>query len=98
MTIVTRSTLKEGSQQEWDAAMSQRMQEVHGATGWVSGRVLAPVDDPSARIIVGTWQRQEDWERWHEDADFQETRQRLEGLQAQPDEMSWSEVLVDEQA
>jgi hypothetical protein len=43
MTIVTRSLLKDGAEEEWDAA----------------------------------------------------TRERLEGLQAQPDEVSWSEVPYD---
>jgi heme-degrading monooxygenase HmoA len=56
------------------------------------------VDEPNARIIVGTWRSRDDWEKWHTDAEFRETRQRLDGLQAQPDEMSWSEVLVDEHA
>ncbi len=98
MTVVTRSVLKEGSEAEWDSAMRQRMQEAHTAAGWISGRVLAPLDEPNARIIVGTWRSRDDWEKWHTDAEFRETRQRLDGLQAQPDEMSWSEVLVDEHA
>ncbi len=98
MTIVTRSVLKEGSQAEWDSAMRQRMQEAHTANGWISGRILVPVDNPNGRVIVGTWQARADWEKWHTDEDFRETRERLEGLQAKPDEVSWNEVLVDEQA
>lgn len=95
MTIVTRSLLKDGAEEEWDAAMRERMSEAHTAAGWISGRILVPLDDRNARIIVGTWQSQDAWKRWHTDEEFRETRERLEGLQAQPDEVTWSEVLYD---
>jgi heme-degrading monooxygenase HmoA len=95
MTIVTRSVLKDGSANEWDAAMRERMSEAHTAQGWISGRILVPVDQPNGRVIVGTWQNRQDWERWHTDEEFRETRERLDGLQAQPDEMSWNEVLYE---
>ena len=38
-----------------------------------------------------------DWEAWHEDATFVETRKRLEGLEAQPGEQWWHEVILDVQ-
>ena len=38
---------------------------------------------------------QDDWKAWHEDETFQETRQRMEGLQEGPDELEWFEVVTE---
>jgi heme-degrading monooxygenase HmoA len=95
VTIVTRAHLKDGSTDEWDEAMRERVSEAHTAPGWISGRLLASLDEPNGRTIVGTWERREDWEAWHDDEEFRETRTRLEGLQAQPDEVTWYEVMLD---
>ena len=48
-------------------------------------------------VIIGTWDTRVDWEAWHEDATFVETRKRLEGLEAQPSEQWWHEVILDVQ-
>jgi len=44
---------------------------------------------------VGTWQRREDWEAWHRDAAFQETRTRLDRLEARPAHEWWHEVVEE---
>jgi heme-degrading monooxygenase HmoA len=44
---------------------------------------------------VGTWQTRADWQAWHEDPAFQETRDRMEGLQEGADEMEWFEVVTE---
>ena len=48
-------------------------------------------------VIIGTWDTRVDWEAWHEDATFVETRKRLEGLEAQPGAQWWHEVILDVQ-
>ena len=37
------------------------------------------------------------WEAWHEDVAFLETRKRIEGLEAQPSDQWWHEVILDVQ-
>ena len=54
VTIVTDVQLKEGSEQDWDAAMSERMEAAKKQPGWVGGQMLEPEDDPRRRVIVGT--------------------------------------------
>ena len=95
MTIVTRITLKEGTEPEWDAAMRQRLDAATSKPGWVGGQLLMPLDHLNQRVIVGTWQTRADWEAWHLDPAFEETRQRLEGLEDGPPEQWWHEVLID---
>src|SRR4026207_1587279 len=76
MTIVSHVELKPGTEGEWDRTMHERLRAAEGRSGWVAGQLLRPVDKPQDRVIVGTWQRREDWEAWHRDAGVQGTRAR----------------------
>jgi heme-degrading monooxygenase HmoA len=95
MTIVTHVTLKQGAEPEWDTAMRERLAAAAGRGGWVGGQLLMPLDRLNRRVIVGTWQTRADWEAWHKDPAFEETRQRMEGLEDGPAEHWWHEVLDD---
>jgi heme-degrading monooxygenase HmoA len=98
MTILTHVTLKEGCEPEWDAAMRERLAAATDRVGWVSGQLLIPLEGLNQRMIIGTWQTRADWEAWHNDATFLETRRRLEGLEAGASRHAWHEVLVDGRA
>jgi heme-degrading monooxygenase HmoA len=98
MTIVTHVKLKQGSEPEWDAAMRERLAAAKERQGWVGGQLMMPLDKLDERMIVGTWQTRADWEAWHNDKAFAETRKRLEGLEASPPQQWWHEVLVEERA
>jgi heme-degrading monooxygenase HmoA len=97
MTIVTLVTLKQGTEPEWDEVMQERLEAVKGQPGWIGGQLLMPVDRLDQRAIFGTWETRADWEAWHNDPAFAETRERLEGLQAAPSEVRWYEVLTKRQ-
>jgi heme-degrading monooxygenase HmoA len=94
-TVITRLTLKDGAEQEWDATMSDRMKAAEDQDGWVGGQLLRPVDEPSTRVIVGTWASRANWEDWHGEEAFRETRERLEGLQTGPADVTWHEAVLD---
>jgi heme-degrading monooxygenase HmoA len=95
MTIVTRVTLKEASEPEWDAAMRARLAAARRQPGWIGAQLLIPLDDLRKRVLIGTWKTRADWEAWHKDPAFAETRQRLAGLEAAPSEEWWHEVILD---
>jgi heme-degrading monooxygenase HmoA len=95
VTIVTHVELKPGSESEWDRTMHERLRAAEGRPGWVAGQLLRPVDKPQARVIVGTWHSRDAWEAWHRDAAFRETRQRLDGLEAQPAQEWWHDVVEE---
>lgn len=95
MTVITQVSLKPGSEPDWDRAMRERLSAAQGQGGCLSAQLLMPVEGKSRRVIVGTWATRDEWEAWHHDPAFQETRERLEGLQENPDDMQWYEV-VDE--
>lgn len=96
MTVITRVRLRPGDEPEWDAAMRERLEAAQDRPGWVAGQLLIPVDALNERVIVGTWESRADWEAWHEDPAFQETRDRMEGLQSEKGTMTWHEVVREE--
>jgi len=52
-------------------------------------------NEPSRRVIVGTWQTRADWEVWHRDPHFAETRRQLDPLVDGPGQRWWHEMVVD---
>jgi heme-degrading monooxygenase HmoA len=94
MTIVTRVTLRDTGTAQWDEAMQTRVEAARDRPGWVAVQLLKPVDDPTQRAIVGTWESREHWEAWHNDETFVETRDQLEGLQEAPAETVWYDVVA----
>src|SRR5215475_10326359 len=95
MTIVTHVHLKEGAGPDWDATMRSRLSAAKKRAGWIGGQFLRPADKPEQRVIVGTWKTRADWEAWHHDPRFAETRQRLDGLESAPAEHWWHDVVLD---
>ena len=95
MTVITRLTLQQGAADEWDETMNDRLKAAEDQAGWIGGQLLRPVDEPDARVIVGTWESREHWEEWHHAPAFRETRERLEGLQTGPAQLTWHEAVLD---
>jgi heme-degrading monooxygenase HmoA len=95
MTIVTHVHLREGTGRDWDAAMRTRLSAARKASGWIGGQLLRPPDKPDARVIVGTWRTRANWEAWHHDPQFTQTRERLAGLESTSPEHWWHDVVLD---
>jgi len=57
--------------------------------------MLIPLERMNERLIVGTWKTRADREAWHVDDAFQQTRERLEGLEQRPSETTWHEVMLE---
>lgn len=96
MTVITHHVLRDdGSAQEWDSVMYERLRAAREQPGWVGGQLLRADNDRLLRTIVGTWETREHWEAWHGDDTFRATRDRLDGLQARPSETTWYEVIEE---
>ena len=94
-TIVTHVHLKPGAGRDWDVVMRRRLTAARKRPAWVGGQLLRPADKEDVRVIVGTWRTRADWEGWHHDPQFAETRQRLDGLETAPAEHWWHDVVLD---
>src|ERR1700754_2353243 len=95
MTVVTQVALKQGCEPEWDTAMRERLAAAGGRPGWIGGQLLIPLDGHNKRAVIGSWETRADWEAWHEDERFLETRRRMEGLQDGGRERAWYEVVTE---
>jgi heme-degrading monooxygenase HmoA len=92
-TVITRVTLNDGAESDWDAVMHDRMSAAEGAQGWVGGCILKPVEERNVRLVLGLWETRAAWDEWHRDPMFQETAERLKGLERDTGDGSWHEVL-----
>jgi len=92
MTVITESTVQAGNEAEWDAAFEQRLQSAKEQSGWLALQVLIPEGEPQKRVIVGTWERREDWERWHAADPLRQTRRQLDQLDAADGRERWFTV------
>jgi heme-degrading monooxygenase HmoA len=95
MTVITRVALKPGAEPEWDEVMRDRLKAANARPGWIGGQLLIPLDGLNRRVIAGTWKSRADWEAWHEDEAFRETRKRIKGLEQGENEMEWFEVVTE---
>jgi heme-degrading monooxygenase HmoA len=77
LTVITETTVKQGREDDWNRAFSERVDDAQKQPGWVDLHLLIPQDDATKRFVVGTWQDRESWERWHETETFQRTREAL---------------------
>lgn len=96
VTVVTRMRIKDGQQQAWDAAFRERAQAAREQDGFVFVQLCTPDDAPDERVIVGTWQSRDDWQAWHEQPEFVETRRQLEEVDEERAGTQWYEVVVEE--
>ena len=96
VTVITHHVLRDDTAaREWDTAMYERLSAARSQPGWIGGQLLRAMNDRMLRTIVGTWASRDAWEAWHGEDAFQETRERLDGLQSHPSETAWYEVIEE---
>lgn len=95
-TVITRVRVQSGREAAWDAAFRERVQAAKEQAGFVGVHVCAPGQAPQERLVIGTWQSEDDWRQWHEHEEFVETRRRLEQADEESGMPAWHEVIIDE--
>jgi heme-degrading monooxygenase HmoA len=97
VTVVTHVRLREGAAKEWEAVFAQRAEAARERQGFVFVQLCRTDADAGERVIVGSWERHEDWESWHHDPEFFETRNELEHATADgTGDTQWFEVLLEQ--
>jgi heme-degrading monooxygenase HmoA len=96
MTIVSRVRVKEGEAPAWDEAFRERAAAASKQPGFVTMQLCMPVGALDERVVIGTWQTRADWEAWHNDPTFVETRGRLEQTDDEKTYEEWYEVVLRE--
>jgi heme-degrading monooxygenase HmoA len=96
MTIVSHVRIRDGQEPVWDAAMRERIEAAKNQPGFVSVQLCIPVDAMNERVIIGTWETRADWETWHANEAFQQTRAQLEEQNTKTRHEWWHEVMLTE--
>lgn len=92
MTVITETAIESGQEAAWDDLYHQRFEDARTQPGWVAMQLLIPADAPNSRVVVGTWQRREDWEKWHATDTFARTREQMNRLTQSHGQDRWYEV------
>lgn len=95
-TVITETTLKPGEEQQWDAAFEERAKAVRNQPGWIDLQLLIPEGESNKRVVVGTWESREAWERWHQAQEFKQTRSELDEATVNDGRPTWYQVRVAE--
>lgn len=95
MTVVTHVAVKEGEEPAWDEAVRERIAAAREQPGFFAVQVAIPLDAPNERVIIGTWETRADWEAWHNNESFVDTRRRLERLDEANSRTWWHEVVAE---
>ena len=96
MTVISETTVRPGSERDWDRAYHERAADAPRQDGWIDLHLLIPVDAPRQRVVVGTWRDRDAWERWHDTETFRRTRAALDSATESHGEDRWFEVVVEE--
>jgi heme-degrading monooxygenase HmoA len=94
-TVITHVRLQPDHEEEWDDAFRKRVEAAKEQRGFVSAHVCVPNEAPDERLVIGTWQSEDDWRQWHEQDEFVETRRRLERADEERGTPAWHEVVID---
>ena len=95
MTVITETSVRPGQESAWDEAFRTRAEDAQRQPGWIATQLLMPLDDKQKRVVVGTWQDRESWERWHTTEIFQKTRDQLNSATVDDGTERWFEVAVE---
>ncbi len=81
--ILIQRKIRAGKENEFAKALRELRSKAIHAQGYISGEVLRSIEEPSVQLVISTWNRVEDWNRWANSAArnaFQEkTDAMLEG-------------------
>lgn len=96
LTVMTETTIKPGREMDWDRAYAERAADAREQPGWVDLHLLVPVGDERRRVVVGTWQDRDAWERWHDSPTFRRTKGELDAATELHGDDRWFEVAEQE--
>ena len=79
--VIIERRVKPGSEGKLEELlMDIRSQAMYHSPGFISGEVLTAIDDPSVRVIIGTFLTLDNWKQWESSPVRQEIMRQMEPL------------------
>jgi heme-degrading monooxygenase HmoA len=94
-TVITETTVIPGKEKTWDDAFRDRAKAAANQPGLIGLSLLIPVDDEHKRLVVGIWESEDDWAKWHETPDFQRTREMMNRVTESDGPPQWHQVATE---
>ena len=87
--VIIERRVKPGSEGRLEELLTEmRSQAVYNSPGFVSGEVLTAVDNPSIRVIIGTFLTYDNWKQWESNPVRKDIMRRMKPLLASRPRMS----------
>lgn len=93
--VITETTIKAGQQKSWDHAFEERSKSAANQPGLIGLSLLIPFDDETKRLVVGLWESEDDWHKWHETDAFKRTREQLDAATESEGPPRWHQVATE---
>lgn len=75
--VIVERKVKEGKETEvLNILRELRVMALH-RKGYFCGETMRSIDDPSTYVVIGIWQRPEDWEAWRNNPERKEMVKKL---------------------
>jgi heme-degrading monooxygenase HmoA len=82
--VYIKRQIKEGKEKNFFELLKRLRSEAMHQKGYISGETLINTDNAQRIMVVGSWQRLEDWKSWKDNPVRKEIDSRLEELQVEP--------------
>ncbi len=84
--ILIKRTFREGSAREIKTLLSRFRSEAMLQPGYISGETMSDSSNPQQVVVVGTWERMQNWKAWKQSDARNTFVQMLEIYQEKPTE------------
>ena len=78
--IIIERKIKKGKELDLAKLLLELRSRAVKQKGYITGETLRDYDDPSAHIVISTWESVEDWRSWSTRGERMEVQSRIEEL------------------
>ena len=94
--VVIERHLKAGRRGDFIHLLKELRTATIHQRGYVNGETLSSIDDSSVILVLGMWQRLEDWKAWEESPQRLELEEKVEPLLSENPRVNVYQVMATE--
>jgi len=82
--IIIERKIKKGRELDLARLLLELRSRAVKQKGYITGETLRDYEDPSAHIVISTWESVEDWKNWFNKRERMEVQSKIEDLLTEP--------------
>jgi heme-degrading monooxygenase HmoA len=91
--IIIERKIKKGKELDLARLLLELRSRAVKQKGYITGETLRDYDDPSAHIVISTWESVEDWKSWSGKTERMEVQSKIDDLLTEPSRMRIYELI-----